>query len=187
MRGNSSSTGKPPVTDGWSSRRVGASTPQRSDVDPAASDAAPTSRTGADDAAPLRLVGSGVVPRQPIGAPIERATDPRWVLALRVAEAMEGPILQPQRRERLIRLGQMLGLTAFDCNLVIAIIQDQARRGVSPAVCPRHGLAQLSMVPPARVRDAQQSSLSRRRAWLFALTLVGLVTLELLLIFGWIG
>ena len=143
-------------------------------------------RAPRDGVSPLRLVGTGEAPRQPIGSPIVRATDPRWVLALRVVEMMEGPILEPRKRERLIRLGQAMGLTAFDSNMVIAIMQDQARRGVSPDVCPRSGLAQLNMVSPSRVAE-RDGRLTRSGAWWFGLTLAALVAIELLLIFGWIG
>jgi hypothetical protein len=69
------------------------------------------------------------------------------VLAVRVAEALEGPILRPEPREKLLRLGRALGLTAFDSNLVIAVVQDQARRGHAPRLCPTRGVAQLEMVP----------------------------------------
>ena len=94
-----------------------------------------------------RLAGdaAGHAPR--IGAPIDGPGDPRWVLAVRVAEALEGPILRPEPREKLLRLGRALGLTAFDANLVIAVVQDQARRGHAPRLCPTQGVAQLEMVP----------------------------------------
>lgn len=60
------------------------------------------------------------------------ATDARWVLAIRVAEAIEGgraAILTPERRQRLLRLAVKMGLREFDANLVIAIVQDAARTG----------------------------------------------------------
>jgi len=73
------------------------------------------------------------------------ATDPRWVLALRVRETLEGRMLRPDARQRLIRLGRLLGMTGFEANLVIAIVQDGARRGQglgeaagSLACVPRH-------------------------------------------------
>lgn len=55
--------------------------------------------------------------------------DPRWVLAVRTSLQMEGPILRPDRRERLIAAGRAMGLSPFESNLVIALVQDQARRG----------------------------------------------------------
>lgn len=56
--------------------------------------------------------------------------DARWILARRTAEAIEGgraAILRPEVRVRLLAIGQRLGLRPFDANLVIAIVQDEAR------------------------------------------------------------
>lgn len=73
------------------------------------------------------------------------ATDPRWVLATRVRESMQGQMLPAERRDRLLKIGGLLGLTPFESNLVIAIVQDQVRRGgtiadaaPSLAMVPRH-------------------------------------------------
>lgn len=60
------------------------------------------------------------------------ANDPRWVLAIRTDEKLDGMLLRPADREVLVRLGRVLGLNAFESNLVIAIVQDQARRGFGP-------------------------------------------------------
>jgi hypothetical protein len=97
----------------------------------------------------LRIVRPETSPASPRakGDPVAEATDPRWVLALRVAEQLQGALLDPEQRERLLRLGRALGLSPFDSNLVIAIVQDQARRGVAPAQCPQAGAQQLGMVP----------------------------------------
>jgi hypothetical protein len=86
---------------------------------------------------------------------ITDTADPRWVLAVRTAEALEGAILPPEKRERLIRLGRVMGLSPFDAALVIAIVQDQARRGYAPAYCPTAGESQLRMVPRPRARTIQ--------------------------------
>ena len=84
--------------------------------------------------APLRLVHPPVeppaahAPRRPPLAP----TDPRWVLAVRVAYTMQGgraAILRPADRRHLHRLASYMGITPFDANLVIAIVQDAARSG----------------------------------------------------------
>lgn len=48
-------------------------------------------------------------------------------------------------------MGKVFGLTEFDANLIIAVVQDQARRGHRPAICPRMGEPQLRMIPaPSR-------------------------------------
>ncbi|HEB61273.1 MAG TPA: hypothetical protein ENJ06_05550 [Phycisphaeraceae bacterium] len=55
--------------------------------------------------------------------------DARWVLALRTAQSLQGAQLLPEKRESLLRLATHLGMRPFDANLVIAIVQDRARRG----------------------------------------------------------
>lgn len=84
------------------------------------------------------------------------ADDARWILARRAAEAIEGgraAILRPEVRARLVATGERLGLRTFDANLVLAIVQDDARSGRSRAVNQRHTLTEeaasrIGMVPP---------------------------------------
>lgn len=76
------------------------------------------------------------------------ATDPRWVLAQRAAETMEGQVLRPEKRERLVRLGKVMGLSPFDAHMVLAIVQDQARRGIPAESCPAAGIQQLALIAP---------------------------------------
>ena len=56
-------------------------------------------------------------------------SDPRWVLALQTRDRLQGSTLTPERREQLLKAGKTLGLRPFESNLVIAIVQDQARTG----------------------------------------------------------
>ena len=96
--------------------------------------------------------------------PIENPFDPRWVLAIRVADSLQGVVLPPERRERLLDLGRVMGLTPFDANLIIAIVQDQARRGHAPHQCPQMGEPMLRMVPPPRrttVRENLRTPMNR--------------------------
>ncbi len=116
----------------------------------------------------------------PAVKPLSSATDPRWVLAVRAAEALQGAVLVPERRQQLLKLGRRLGLTPFDANLVLAIVQDQARRGHLPASCPAAGIEQLAMVPPARDWRARQDRLPR--ATRIAMWCAGLVAAEVALI-----
>ncbi len=63
------------------------------------------------------------------------AGDARAIFAVRVSEQLVGgraAMLTPESRRRLVDLGQRMGLRAFDANLVIAIVQDGARRGETP-------------------------------------------------------
>ncbi len=61
--------------------------------------------------------------------PALEVNDPRWVMAVRVRESLQGTCLTAESRRRVIRIGRLLGLTDFDCNVIIAIVQDAARRG----------------------------------------------------------
>ncbi len=103
--------------------------------------------------------------------------DPRWVLAVRTRELMQGALLAPEHRSNLLRLGRILGLTPFEANLVIAIVQDQARRGeVLEAAVDN-----LSMVPRYRRTRAA-------RRWPSALAWgVALVAAEVLLLVALLG
>ena len=56
-------------------------------------------------------------------------TDPRWVLAVRAYSQLQGASLNPNRREKLIQSAGGMGVRPFDANLIIAIVQDHARRG----------------------------------------------------------
>ena len=122
---------------------------------------AATTNTG-----PLRLVrppvGAPGLPRcvasltQP-AAPALTPTDPRWVLAVRVAYTIQGgraAILRPADRRHLHRLAAYLGLRPFDANLVIAIVQDAARSGDAASARVRLGpevadrLAMLASAEP---------------------------------------
>lgn len=136
----------------------------------------------------LRLVPGGgratpAEPTRPTTA-IRDQADPRWVLAVRTAEQLEGTMLRPERRERLLRLGRMFGLSPFDCSLVIAIVQDQARRGHAPAYCPTAGEAQLRMIPLPRRATLLAHLRGRRRAWV-AFLVISAMLLELTLLAWW--
>lgn len=115
------------------------------------------------------------------GQPIRGIDDPRWVLAVRTAERLEGATLRPERRERLLQLGKAMGLSPFDCSLIIAIVQDQARRGHLPDYCPTAGEPQLRMVP-LPTHATLLTYLRKQPAIATSLVVAGLLALELLLI-----
>lgn len=85
-------------------------------------------------------------------ARLSEAADPRWVLAVRTAEALEGTVIVPEKRERLLAVGAAVGLSPFDTALVIAMVQDQARRGVPARQCPAAAEPQLRHVPRPAIR-----------------------------------
>ena len=119
--------------------------------------------------------------------PLE-GSDARWVLAVRVAERLEGTMLDPESRERLVRLGKMLGLTPFDANLVIAIVQDRARRGIPAMHCPAAAAEQLATLTPPLGSPAQTRSLERWSPTRRAMVLAGVLTLiEVAAVWAWLS
>ncbi|MBI1303976.1 MAG: hypothetical protein GC172_09345 [Phycisphaera sp.] len=56
-------------------------------------------------------------------------TDPRWVLAAETQKALQGAVLAFEDRRRLLALAQRVGIRPFDANLIVALVQDRARRG----------------------------------------------------------
>ncbi len=112
------------------------------------------------------------------GQAIRGTSDPRWVLAVRAAEQLQGATLTPPARDRLVRMARAFGLTAFDANLIIAVVQDQARRGYAPAFCPTAGEPQLRMVPLPPTRPwprARVAKISVLFAILVAVEIVALL------------
>jgi hypothetical protein len=131
----------------------------------------------------LRLTHSPppTVRNAPRPTALQGSADPRWVLAVRTAELLQGDILTPECRERIVRMGRMFNLTPFDANMVIAIVQDQARRGIAPHLCPTAGEPQLRMISPPRRRTFKQIIRSRYSLTLASLLAV-LLAIEALLI-----
>ncbi len=67
--------------------------------------------------------------RAAAGNPSLDPTDPRWVLAARTHSQLQGSTLTPERRARVLRTARQLGVRPFEANVIIAIVQDHARRG----------------------------------------------------------
>ncbi|MBX3380300.1 MAG: hypothetical protein KF805_09390 [Phycisphaeraceae bacterium] len=84
--------------------------------------------------------------------------DARWVFAVRVKREIQGgqaAIIAPESRKRLLRLANRLGLRNFDANLVIAIVQDDARlHGTALPIPSDAAKGPLSLIRPA---DAEPS------------------------------
>lgn len=136
----------------------------------------------------LRLVGSAAPDMRPPVAnptPIRSATDPRWVLAVSTAQMLEGDTLPPTKRESLMRTGKAMGLTPFDCSLILAIVQDRARRGIAPEQCPAAGEPQLALIPPPQVRPL--SSILGKKPGRVILLAAGLLALQVLLVWVWLS
>ena len=56
-------------------------------------------------------------------------TDARWQLATETQRALQGAVLAFEDRRRLLAMANRLGIRAFDANLILALVQDRARRG----------------------------------------------------------
>ena len=109
--------------------------------------------------------------RAAAGNPALDPTDPRWVLAVRTAAALQGTALTPERRERVMRTARQIGLRPFDASLIIAIVQDHARR--HREMSEASGLLRLVALPERR----------RSAAWLrWAAAAAAAATATLLLI-----
>lgn len=107
-------------------------------------------------------------------------SDPRWILACRVGELLEGQTLRPHRREQLIRLAKLMELTPFAAQLVIAAVQDQARRGIPSSQCAAAAVRELMLVPmpPSKRRPWRWSRIAMVAFTLLALELtLGMVLL----------
>jgi len=105
------------------------------------------------------------------------ATDPRWVLATRTAELLQGEVLPPERRERLMKLGRLLRISRFDTCLIIAMVQDQARRGIQPGHIPAAAEPQLRMIAlPGEARRCAPAL--RRRWWITACWVAAIMVVE---------
>jgi hypothetical protein len=112
-----------------------------------------------------RPVRAAAGPPATIADPALSCTDPRWALAVHVEARLTGTMLRPVERRSAIALGRSMGLTPFDCNLVIAIVQDRARRGRSLD----GAVASLAMVPAARPAPPRSR---RAAAWMLGLLLL---------------
>ena len=100
---------------------------------------------------------------------------------MRTAELLQNDILPPDRRERIVRMARLFDLTAFDANMIIAIVQDQARRGIAPHLCAAAGEAQLRMITPPQRKTLLQA-IKSRYGMKVVLLLSGLLGIEALLI-----
>jgi hypothetical protein len=128
----------------------------------------------------LRLVGAEERSASPSAARASRrevarenrsaamgADDVRVAFAAQAAGALEGgraAILRPQARRELLSAADHLGLRPFDANLIIAVVQEQARRGESAGSDDVR--ATLSLFSTRRGDDGS-------RGWLWAGAFVG--------------
>ncbi|HAI13205.1 MAG TPA: hypothetical protein DCM28_15965 [Phycisphaerales bacterium] len=104
--------------------------------------------------------------------PIKDPHDGRWVLAVRTAESIRHGQLEPEKHQRLVKLGKLLGLSPLDSQRIINIIVEHAQRGIDPAQLTRQTFAELEQTSPPPMRPAGRVN------WFF----VGMTTLLMMLI-----
>ena len=107
------------------------------------------------------------------------ATDPRWAVAVRAQSMLQGSVLEPNARQRVMRTARTLGVRPFDANLIMALVQDRARRGED----------MKSMEPVLRLIDPPTSRARNMKSivvqWIVAI--VTAVVANLLLIWWVLG
>jgi hypothetical protein len=118
--------------------------------------------------------------------------DPRWKLAMQTQAHLEGAVLAPERRDRLMNNARQLGIRPFEANLIIAIVQDKARQELGraayapPKIAAAQAMATTPHDPPKPFVSAPAGSPRNGRSivWeslrlLAALTASGLVAIAL--------
>jgi hypothetical protein len=108
--------------------------------------------------------------------------DARWKLAQETQGALQGTVLAFEDRRTLLALAQRLGIRSFDANLIVAIVQDRARRGE-----PLESAAATIAIIPAPTASVT----TRARRWftnniaLIAAVIILVMIADALLI-GWV-
>lgn len=108
--------------------------------------------------------------------------DPRWVLAAQTQSRLEGSLLPPEQRERIERIATRMGVRPFEANLIMAIVQDQARRGATLIdAAPLLSMVRKPELGSSRVRSAATASL-----WLWWSTAVICTAFLSMLLINWL-
>ncbi|MBX3386806.1 MAG: hypothetical protein KF768_09560 [Phycisphaeraceae bacterium] len=118
-----------------------------------------------DDAAPQRPLSAritrrpGQLPRLTPAQPVRSDSD-HQAFARTVALSLEhgrAAVLTPERRKRLMRLADELRIHPFDAALVIALVQDRARRGMVANEAPLGGDGSIDLSPVGSMASAMRS------------------------------
>lgn len=129
------------------------------------------------DAASRRAVSEEMLrARDNVRRDVLDPADPRWMLAKATQDALQGAVLAFEDRKRILALAQRIGIRAFDANLIVAIVQDRARRGETLEAA----VDAIAVVP----RPAASGSRAAV-AWTWAAAIIVAVVADALLI-GWI-
>ena len=92
-------------------------------------------------------------------------TDARWQLANETQRALQGAVLAFEDRRRLLAMANRLGIRAFDANLILALVQDRARRGEPLEAAA----ATIEMIPKPSARSAARRAPDWMPIWIVAL------------------
>lgn len=102
--------------------------------------------------------------------------DPRWAIACATRDALQGSVLTYENRRKVMLLAQRVGIRPFDANLIVAIVQDRARRG-EPIECAADA---LSVIPKPAARPGRAAA-----AWMWAAAILVAILVDAVLI-GWL-
>ncbi|MBL4702219.1 MAG: hypothetical protein JKX85_13275 [Phycisphaeraceae bacterium] len=116
---------------------------------------------------------------KPVCKPITEPTDGRWVLAVRTAESLKQGQLAPEKRDRLLKLGKLLGLSPMDANRIIHVIVEHADQGIDPQQLTRQSFAQLEQAQAPVIR-----TVSGINWFTIVMTTVLLLLLEFAILFS---
>ncbi len=108
--------------------------------------------------------------------------DARWKFAQETQGALQGTVLAFEDRRSLLAMAQRLGIRSFDANLIVAIVQDRARRG-EPL---ESAAATIAIVPAPAIGTA-----TRARRWFtnnlaLIISVVVLVMIADALLIAWV-
>ena len=92
-------------------------------------------------------------------------TDARWQLATETQRALQGAVLAFEDRRRLLAMANRLGIRAFDANLILALVQDRARRGEPLEAAA----ATIEMIPKPSERMSRRKGRDWTPIWITAL------------------
>jgi hypothetical protein len=86
--------------------------------------------------------------------------DPALKLAAQVRTQLQGPVLSPERRERILKIANKLGMRPFEASLIIAIEQDRARTP-GPGTSPGKAVGAASAPSPLPAAPSPESIAAR--------------------------
>jgi hypothetical protein len=112
------------------------------------------------------------------GTPNLSHADPCWQLASEVSLALDGDVLAPATRRQLLERAGRLGVRQFDANLLIALVQDRARRGET---------IEAGSNPIALINQRVAPRLADPMPFVLFATAIGLAIATVITVTQWLG